>query len=353
MAIEGPLHELALSDVFQLLDLSRKTGVLTVRGGGREEPAVVRFEKGAVVGAEYPGNSRRLGYLLLRAGKATQVDLDRAAAEQLANPGRAFGAILVDQGSATETDVRVQLRFQIEETVFELIRWKDGYFRFDETPPMAGDAVPISLATESLLMEAARRIDEWTTLETKITDMDLIPRLVAADPENSPVLDLRPDEWEVLAEVGGERTLETIARDLGRGDFEIAKTAFALLSTGIIEVAHAVPEEQDDSSQFMAGGTEISSAGKSFERGRIHARAGRWPAAHESLVLATQQDPLMGAAHYHLGFAAARIGDLAAAEAAWRTYLRLGESEGHRQEIAFRAERAAAALRRLLEQEGP
>ena len=40
MAIEGPLRELALSDVFQLLDLSRKTGVrprigmARVGGGG-------------------------------------------------------------------------------------------------------------------------------------------------------------------------------------------------------------------------------------------------------------------------------------------------------------------------------
>ena len=38
MAIEGPLRELALSDVFQLLDLSRKTGVLTIRNEIKGRP---------------------------------------------------------------------------------------------------------------------------------------------------------------------------------------------------------------------------------------------------------------------------------------------------------------------------
>ena len=40
MAIEGPLRELALTDVFQLLDLSRKTGTLSITPeGGGHRPA--------------------------------------------------------------------------------------------------------------------------------------------------------------------------------------------------------------------------------------------------------------------------------------------------------------------------
>ncbi len=377
MAIEGPLHELGLSDVLQLLDLSRKTGLLTVRGGNREHPAVVRFQRGAVVGAEYPGTSRRLGHLLLRAGKITQAGLEAAAVEQRVNPGKPFGSILVQLGSVSEEDVRHQLRFQIEETIFELIRWQDGYFRFEETPPLESDAVAIRLSTESLLMEAVRRIDEWTTLQTRIADMELIPKLVAADPDSAPILDLRPAEWEVLAEVDGERTLKSIAKELARGDFDVAKIAFALISTGIIEVAHAVRHEADSGSRatdvlgispveeaLRTGDIELATrlleavlgrfsgrAEVQLLAGRVHVRAGRWTAAHESFSRAAHLDPLMSAAHYHLGFAAARIGDLSGAEAAWRTYLRLGESDAQHQETVFRAGRASAALRRLLEQE--
>ena len=43
MAIEGPLRELGIHDVFQLLDLSRKTGTLTVVSQLRDNEGVVLF----------------------------------------------------------------------------------------------------------------------------------------------------------------------------------------------------------------------------------------------------------------------------------------------------------------------
>src|SRR5687767_3283945 len=130
MAIEGPLRELALSDVFQLLDLSRKTGTLTVTHETRHRPAVIRFDRGSVVGAELGESTERIGHLLLRAGKVTERDIEAARGEQGRQPGRPLGAILVELGVVTVPDVQRQLRFQIEEAVYDLIQWKDGYFRF-------------------------------------------------------------------------------------------------------------------------------------------------------------------------------------------------------------------------------
>src|SRR4051794_17255019 len=135
MAIEGPLRELALSDVFQLLDLSRKTGVLTITAEGRRRPAVVRFDRGAVTGAELGGEAHeRIGHLLLRAGKVTERHIEAAREIQSRTPGRPLGEILVEMGVVGAQDVRRQLRFQIEEAVCTLVQWKDGYFRFEERP---------------------------------------------------------------------------------------------------------------------------------------------------------------------------------------------------------------------------
>ena len=47
MAIEGPLRELGIHDVFQLLDLSRKTGVLSVASELRDDEGVVHFDSGS------------------------------------------------------------------------------------------------------------------------------------------------------------------------------------------------------------------------------------------------------------------------------------------------------------------
>ena len=90
MAIEGPLRELALSDVFQLLDLSRKTGTLTITNEGRSRPAVVRFDRGAVVSAELPGTSERLGHLLLRAARRAEPNRRAVGVDGLRDLSEAF-----------------------------------------------------------------------------------------------------------------------------------------------------------------------------------------------------------------------------------------------------------------------
>src|SRR2546426_7855454 len=78
MAIEGPLRELGIHDVFQLLDLSRKTGVLRVTSELRHNAGTILFEGGAIIFAEIRSNPHRLGALLLRTGKITEADLERA-----------------------------------------------------------------------------------------------------------------------------------------------------------------------------------------------------------------------------------------------------------------------------------
>jgi hypothetical protein len=71
VAIEGPLKELGLEDVFQLLELTRKTGVLRIRSERWNDDAVIHFDRGAVVLAARRRSMRRLGQQLLRAGQVT------------------------------------------------------------------------------------------------------------------------------------------------------------------------------------------------------------------------------------------------------------------------------------------
>lgn len=69
MPIEGPLKELQIHDVFQLLDLGRKTGVLRVTSELRQNAGVVYFDGGGVIAAEIRSNPHQLGALLVRGGK--------------------------------------------------------------------------------------------------------------------------------------------------------------------------------------------------------------------------------------------------------------------------------------------
>src|SRR5438128_2377975 len=127
MAIEGPLRELGIHDVFQLLDLSRKTGVLRVTSDLRHNAGTIYFEDGTIIFAEIRSNPHPLGALLLRTGKITEADLERARdMQQRQGDSRRLGEILVSLGALTRRELQRQVRFQIEEVVFEVMSWRAG-----------------------------------------------------------------------------------------------------------------------------------------------------------------------------------------------------------------------------------
>lgn len=238
MAIEGPLQDIGIHDVFQLLDLARKSGRLTVSSDARDNEGRVYFDSGAVVHATMRDNPHTLGALLKSAGKITDRELERAIQAQVDGDERLVGEILVAHGAVTRRDVERYMRQQIETVVFDLFSWNEGTFSFADgrEEPVVIDAA-VRVTTESLLMEGARRIDEWSRMSDRIPNAHVVPRL--AQPRNGAdsYIDLRPAEWEVLAMIDGEHSLRDIAVELAASEFEVAKTVYGMLSTELIEVA--------------------------------------------------------------------------------------------------------------------
>jgi cytochrome c-type biogenesis protein CcmH/NrfG len=365
MAIEGPLAELSIQDVLQLLELAHKTGLLTVRSDRLNDEAIVHFTRGAIVFAVRRRSTRRLGQLLIRAGRLTQRELDRALELQRGNPSQRLAEILLEMGSIGEEELERQLRFQMEETIYELMPWTDGYFKFEERSDLSEQRLLARVRVESLLMEGARRIDEWTRLETKVSGPEAIPMLAEESGRELTPLELRADEWEVLAEIDGQRDIRQLAADLGRSAFDVAKTVYGLVSTGVLEVAEQqgrMPELQmqsamtdiaalladgrADEAQKLASQLETSypeRAELAILSGRTLVAQNRMRAATESFARAVGIDPLSAEAHYLLGFAAVRTGELERATRAWETFLRLAPNGEPRQLAA----QALAALRAL------
>ena len=77
MGLEGTLRVFSLTDIFQMLGLQRKTGVLSVEG--EDDTITISFLGGQVVAAESTARrlDNRLGNLLIRAGYVSQEQLDR------------------------------------------------------------------------------------------------------------------------------------------------------------------------------------------------------------------------------------------------------------------------------------
>ena len=247
MPIEGPLKELQIHDVFQLLDLGRKTGVLRVSSELRQNAGVVYFEAGGVVAAEIRSNPHPLGALLVRSGKVKEEDVSSAVGIQRARTGHRLGDILVEMGALSRRELERQIRAQVEEVIFELISWSEGYFSFEDGPlPESLGEATVRIPTESLLMESARRIDEWSRIEAKVPHLGVVPRFTGPQEGEGVQLDLLPFEWEVLAGIDGASDVRTIAAELGRSDFDVARTLFGLAVSGIIVLDEAVSAGQAD-----------------------------------------------------------------------------------------------------------
>jgi tetratricopeptide (TPR) repeat protein len=355
VAIEGPLEELSIQDVLQLLELAHKTGVLTVRSDRLNDEAITHFSKGAIVFAVRRRSTRRLGQLLIRAGKLTQRELDRALEIQRTDPTRRLAEILLEMGSIGEEELERQLRFQMEETIYEIMAWEEGYFKFEERNEIGDQRLLARVRVESLLMEGARRIDEWTRLESKVPSPEAVPVLAPIN-DNAAPLELKSDEWEVLAEIDGERDVRQMAADLGRSEFDVAKIIYGLVSTGVVhvneqhsrvpemqlkkaceEVEKLLTEGKMDEAQKLASELETAYPERvelALLAGRTLLAQSRMRAATEAFSRAVTLDPLSAEAHYRLGFSAVQTGELERATKAWDTFMRLSPNGESRQLVS-------------------
>src|SRR5438876_766782 len=172
MAIKGSLKEASLPDVLQLLALGQKTGCLSI--ADRSNFGYIYFDKGRICYASIVNRRDRLGDILVKHQKIRSDQLDAAIHRQSKERDKKLGEILVGMGVISQEDLERYMRVQIEESVYYLFTWTQGTFNFEsEVRPERQDFL-VNINPESLLLEGARRVDEWSLIEKKIPSFDLI-----------------------------------------------------------------------------------------------------------------------------------------------------------------------------------
>jgi uncharacterized protein DUF4388 len=338
MALEGPLKEFHIQDVFQLLDLGRKTGVLRVTSELRQTAASVSFDRGGVVAATLGKYQQRFGTRLVRLNKISAKDLDRALALQEKGDARRLGDILVALGAISRRELDRQLKAQIEETILDLLSWTEGHFRFEEgAVTEALVESPVRIPTEGLLMESARRLDEWSRIEAKVPHLRVVPRLPPPDTPSNGKLDLVPFEWEVLAAVDGQRDLHALADTLGRSEFDVARTVYALAAAGVVVLDNGA-------------NTEHSEHGASLGPVRDALARGEFEKASTLVQEVLRNDPLMPEARRLFGVCQAAMGRFRGAAETWKGWSRLGTRTPSEEALAPEVERLRQAAEILAEE---
>jgi hypothetical protein len=195
MAFQGSLKELPLPDIIQLVSVSGKTGVFALRRDGDAT-----------------------GEIYLRGGQIVHAQVGD---------------------------------LQGEEAMYELAIWPEGDFVF--TPGKETDVTTIQKSNTNLLMEAARRIDEWQILSKRIPSTRLVP--VFTQHATTTSVSLTPQEWALICKIDERRSIEEVAVGLGMSPFEACKLLYGLITSGLVtlnedlsrlrtERLHTLPAEE-------------------------------------------------------------------------------------------------------------
>jgi tetratricopeptide (TPR) repeat protein len=236
VAIEGALQDVSLADICQLLAMGRKTGCLTLTD--RSNFGYIYFEQGRVIYASVLNRPDRLGELLVRNHVITRSQLSEAVEKQSENRGARLGEILVETEALSKEDLGKYVTLQIEEAVYHLFTWAQGSFHFDpDQKPDEEGLFLVSIPAESLLLEGARRVDEWSLIEKKIPSMDLVFEVVKSPDDADEEVELTRHQKRILPFVDGRRSAEEIVVESGLVEFDVGKALYGLIQAGFLEPA--------------------------------------------------------------------------------------------------------------------
>jgi tetratricopeptide (TPR) repeat protein len=231
MAIRGSLREASLPDVLQLLAMGKKTGCLSVTH--RNQFGTIHFERGRISYATIVNRRDRLGDLLVKHKLVSAEALEAAIAAQAADPQRRLGDLLVKAGHLKREQLHDYLKHQIEEAVYLLFTWSQGTFAFEPDVVPDPQEVTVSISPESLLLEGARRVDEWSLIEKKIPSLDIVFSLDREHLVESDV-DVTPEQEIVIPLIDGRRDVTAIVEESGLDDFTVGKALFGLATAGFL-----------------------------------------------------------------------------------------------------------------------
>jgi DNA-binding response OmpR family regulator len=232
-ALSGDLASISIAEILQLLELQRKTGVLSLRYGKSQVNLFLR--DGGLDFASHAGLAHEflLGRYLVDTGNLSREDLD-AHIDDAREAGKRLGVYLVGEDFLSETVLREALVQQTSELVYEVVRWRKGRFRFVQNETEEHEA-RLGLRAPGLVMEGFRRVDEWRLIEDSFDFGDVLYRDNLAIENMAEHEELRPEEHAALGAIDGNATVGEILDKMGGSSFEGCKVLYRLLNGRLVK----------------------------------------------------------------------------------------------------------------------
>ena len=236
MALKGNLRDFNITQLFNLVNLARKTGMLSVEASGQQ--ARICFREGKLVFASQEAQDGHLAQVLFKAGKLTQEQTRIILTRARTTNDKRLGMMLIEAGHVTQDDILRSVRRHTEDVVFRVFTWTDGSFRFEPNvlPPEDRIGVPISL--ENVILEGTRRVKEWEVLQDELPNLDATLRFAERPNARLRNINLSVEEWRVVSFINPRNSMRQIAKANNMSDFQIRRVIYGMMQAGLVELVH-------------------------------------------------------------------------------------------------------------------
>lgn len=303
MGLKGNLRTMDLPEILQWISVGRKTGTLHLERASIEKRIV--FRDGDIYTSWSNDPRESLGQYLIRHGRLTEEQLYRTMLEHEEH-GVPLGELLIDDGLLTEADLRVLLERKAQDTIYDVFLWPEGRFEFVDGEIQEEVQVFLDLAVTSVVLEGARRIDEWKRIRQVIPSAQATFRRLADSPRPA---EATPQANALRLAVAGKSVAE-ISLELRQSEFEASALLFDLVRGGALaaeagkekdrtaDPVGAIRELLGEAYNRMSArrydqAVEVYDAVLSLDPLNQHAKKGRRAAeAAQALLRATRAVPL-------------------------------------------------------------
>lgn len=229
--LQGKLSVFSISDLFQMLSFTRKTGTVTLIQGWNSR--TITFEDGRVSYVAAGSRLPSIVELLHRLGKVDRDQMEALRASGARNEGEMIEQ-LKSAGIINAEDLRTCREQLLEISIYTLFLWRNCYFTFKSGDVVRDGGVAVDVDSMQIIIEGTRRVDEWIEVSPVVPSIYMIFRARQGRPEEPPGGDLAG----ALELVDGTRDVYAISRRLGLTQFQTARALYELVRGGYIE---AVP----------------------------------------------------------------------------------------------------------------
>jgi len=184
MALEGNAKDFGLSEIFQLISIQKKSGMLSISG---DENLAIFFQDGMIVSTRDRRARARdpLKDYLLRYGFIGRNEMNNLQQVQ-AKSGMDLSDILLQEKYFSDDELNTIFTEQIYETVQEVLSWPKSYYKFvSGSGVLVGVRIFSALKVEGLLMESMRRIDELPEIQRIFPSEEMVVRRLPAPEDKS------------------------------------------------------------------------------------------------------------------------------------------------------------------------